>query len=694
MPPSTALAHSAPASDPAALRAPAKPDRLRQLAQENELMYARLEQERAARLQAEKDLAGVKALLRESNQQLARQERTLTWRFGQEVTRARSIADYVMLPLRLYKLSGAHKRERHQTPSPKRQAPAALPAETSSAIKEALDYARRVRDAEVILWISKQPWPAQTKVKVYCEVAKWARSSYPHISEQIAEQLLTLGPNAPHVRQLAFSLYDAGLVTAPAKLLARAQDTGVEFSTAEQHRARRVRNAHDLMCRARRRAPRPRQAFDFNGAGPIVIVSPVSLLQGRSAASNALHRHAALLHQRHGAVCVITLASDDAARADANLRAELPQNDIVLDGVVYKAVHAEPGRTQAIEDAAGALSEAVLAATVSQPPRAVLAWNSLRCAIAASTAAQTLRVPYGLVLLGLDYFQKANANHKLSERGRLELKLVSEALVDADLVALGSRAMHDAAQQLLGGTQEATILPPLPLPSGKARKAAAPEIQGALAALEGKRVLALTDDQPDPIMARAVIDIFAEIALRRPDTVLLVLSDSKSAALMHRHAVSIGLHDEQLVFLPEIGDLPSREQLLARVELALFPYIPTRAEIAALPPTASLLESMAHGICPAVGLNPAYTDLVESAREGLHVDYSGSPAEIAHGLLDALEDSEAVRAMGKRARERLGREYPPLEQALDDFLMQAAKPQPAASSGVRAEPRLLHMKIS
>jgi DNA-directed RNA polymerase subunit K/omega len=254
--------------------------------------------------------------------------------------------------------------------------------------------------------------------------------------------------------------------------------------------------------------------------------------------------------------------------------------------------------------------------------------------------------------------------------------------------------MHDAAQQLLGGTQEATILPPLPLPPAKARKAAAPEIEAALAALQGKRVLAMTDDHPDPIVARAVIDIYAEIALRRPDTALLVLSDSKSTALMHRHAVSIGLHDDQLVFLPEIGDLPSREQLLARVELALFPFIPTRAEIAALPPTASLLESMAQGICPAVGLNPAYTDLVEPGRGGLHVDYSRPPAEIAHALLDALEDQEAVRAMGKRARERLAHEYPPLEQALDDFLMQAAKPQPAAHSGVRAEPRLLHMKIS
>ena len=50
--------------------------------------------------------------------------------------------------------------------------------------------------------------------------------------------------------------------------------------------------------------------------------------------------------------------------------------------------------------------------------------------------------------------------------------------------------------------------------------------------------------------------------------------------------------------------------------------------------------------------------------------------------------------MGKRARERLTREYPPLEQALDDFLMQAAKPQPLDRPGVRTEPRLLQMKIS
>lgn len=695
MPPSTATAAPIPIADTASRRVPAQPDRLRHLTQENELMYARLEQERAARLQAEKDLAGVKALLLESNQQLARQERTLTWRFGQEVTRARSLADYVMLPLRLYKLSGSHKREQRQTPQPKRQASAALPAETASAIKEALDYARRVRDADVILWLSKQQWPSQVKVKAYCEVAKWARSSYPHISEQIVEQLLNFSPEAPHVRQLAFSLYDAGLVTAPARLLERAQDAGVEFSTAELHRARRVRNAHDLMCRAKRRTPRPRQAFDFNAKGPIVIIAPISLLHGRSAASNALHRHAVQLHRRHGAVCVISLAADDATRADAALRAELPRTDIVLDGVVYKAVHAEPGHTQAIEDAATTLSEAVLAATVSKPPRAVLAWNSVRCAIAASTSAQTLRVPYGLVLLGLDFFQKTAANHTLSERGRLELKLVSEALIDADLVALGSRALHDATQQLLGGTQEATILPPLPLPSGKARKAAAPEIESALAALNNKHVLALTDDQPDPLVARAVIDIYAEIALRRPDTVLLVLSNAKSAALMHRHAVSIGLHDDQLIFLPEIGDLPSREQLLARVELSLFPFIPTKAEIAPLPPTAGLLESMAQGICPAIGLNAAFTDLVEDRRGGLHIDYSQNPAEIAHALLEALEDPEAVRAMGKRARERLSQEYPPLEQALDDFLMQAAKPQPvAARSGVRAEPRLLHMKIS
>ncbi|MGB3425229.1 MAG: glycosyltransferase [Castellaniella sp.] len=688
------IPHALPIADAAARRVAAQPERLRHLTQENELMVARLEQERAARLQAEKDLAGMKALLRESNQQLARQKRTLTWRFGQEVTRARSLTDYVMLPLRLYRLSGAHKRERRQMPPNPHPAPTVLPAETAGAIKEALDYAHRVRDAEVILWISKQAWPAQTKVKVYCEVAKWARSSYPHIAEQIAEQLLTLDPNAPHVRQLAFSLYDAGLVTAPAKLLAHAQDTGVEFNTAEQQRARRVCNAHELMRRAARRAPRPRQAFDFNADGPIVIVAPTSLLHGRNAASNALHRHAALLRRRYGNVCVISLAPDDAVRAGARLREELPQADIVLDGVVYKAVDAEPGRTQAIEDAANALSEAVLAATVGKPPRAVLAWDGLRCAIAASAAAHTLRVPYGLVLLGLDYFRKATVSHKLSERGRLELKLVSEAIVDADLVALGSQAMRHAVQQLLGSPREAALLPPLPLPSTRGRKAAAPEVESTLAALQGKRVLALTDDHPDPALARAVIDIYAEIALRRPDTALLVLSDSKTAALMRRHAVSIGLPDDQLFCLTDISDLPSREQLLARVELALFPYIPAQAEIAALPPTASLLESMAHGICPVVGLNPAYAELVEPGRSGAHIDYSQGAADIAHRLLELMEDPEAVRAMGKRARERLAREYPPLEQALDDFFMQAAEPQPAALAGVHAEPGLLRMKPS
>ncbi|KRC86292.1 hypothetical protein D3C87_464480 [compost metagenome] len=693
MPPSTAPLPTSHSVEPAAHRA-APPERLRQLAQENELMHARLEQERAARLQAEKDLAGVKALLRESNQLLARQERTLTWQFGMEVTRARSISDYMMLPLRLFRLSDSHKRQRRHTPVAKRQAPAALPAETAGAIKEALDQARRVRDPEIILWISKQPWPTQTKVKVFCEVAKWARTSYPQISEQIVEQLLTLGPDAPHVRQLAFSLYDAGLVAAPAKLLECVQGAGGELSASEQHRARRVRNAHELMRRARRRAPRPRQAFDFAAAGPIVIVSSVSLLHGRNAASNALHRHAALLHQRYGSVCVVSLANDDTARADAHLRAELPHTDIVLDGVMYRAVRTEPGQTQAIEDAASALSEAVLAATVGHPPRAVLAWNSVRCAIAANNAAQTLRVPYGLVLLGLDYFQKASGNHALSERGRLELKLVTEAIVDADLVALGSRAMQSATEQLLGGAQDATILPPLPLPPGRARKAAAPEIDAAMQALEGKRVLALTDDHPDPVTARTIIDIYAEIALRRHDVILMVLGDEKSAATMHRHAVSIGLHDEQLLFVPDIGDQVSREQLLARVELALFPYIPTRAEIAPLPLTAGLLECMALGVCPAVGMNSAYIDLVDPDKGGLHLDYSQSAATTAHRVLEALEDPQALRAMGKRARERLAEEYPPLERALDDFLMQAAKPQPLDRPGVRTEPRLLQMKIS
>lgn len=177
-----------------AARRAAALDRLRQLTQENELAYSRLEQERAARVQAEKDLAGVKALLRETNQQLAKQRRTLTWQFGEAVTRARTLKDYVLLPYRLIKLSEDHRRQSRHAPVVRKHASAALPAETASAIKEALEYVKRVRSPEVILWIGRQPWPAEVRAKVFCEVAKWARTSYPQIAEQIVQQLLGLDP--------------------------------------------------------------------------------------------------------------------------------------------------------------------------------------------------------------------------------------------------------------------------------------------------------------------------------------------------------------------------------------------------------------------------------------------------------------------------------------------------------------------
>ncbi|WP_053244545.1 glycosyltransferase [Achromobacter sp. DMS1] len=322
----------------------------------------------------------------------------------------------------------------------------------------------------------------------------------------------------------------------------------------------------------------------------------------------------------------------------------------------------------------------------------MLAWNSIRCALAADRAAQSLRVPYGLVMLGLEYFQKPAARQKLSERGRLELKLVGEALANADLIALGSQAMHEAANQLLPATRDAVILPPLPLPAGPARKAAAPEVDAALAALENKVVIALTEDAPDPALARRIIDVYAEIALRFPNVVFLALSGGRAAAAMHRHAVSIGLHEEQMVFVSEITDLPSREQLLSHIDLALFPYIPAQGEMPPLPATAALLECMAHGICPAAGLSPAYSELIETGHDGLQVDYSQSASEVAARLLEALGEPARLHAMGKRARERVQRQYPPLEQALDEFMTQAAQPQPASPGVRRAEPRLMRLK--
>lgn len=175
------------------------------LPNEGEQLLARLEQEHAARVQAEKDLANARALLRETTQQLAKQRMTLTWKFGEAVIRARNVIDYALLPYTLLRLSHAHRREHRHSPAPRKPTAAALPAETASAIKDALDYVKRVRSPEVLLWCSRQNWPTEVRSKVYCEVARWARTSYPEIAEQVAQQLLDIDPGAPHSRQLAFS---------------------------------------------------------------------------------------------------------------------------------------------------------------------------------------------------------------------------------------------------------------------------------------------------------------------------------------------------------------------------------------------------------------------------------------------------------------------------------------------------------
>lgn len=560
---------------PAARRA-AAPDRLRQLTQENELAYSRLEQERAARVQAEKDLAGVKALLRETNQQLAKQRRTLTWQFGEAVTRARTLKDYVLLPYRLIKLSEDHRRQSRHAPVVRKHASAALPAETASAIKEALEYVKRVRSPEVILWIGRQPWPAEVRAKVFCEVAKWARTSYPQIAEQIVQQLLGLDPAAPHVRQLAFSLYDAGIVDASAQLLRAARTAGATFSTAERLRAERIEHAQGILAQSIEPRRARRLHLRFRRAGPhrhpLARLHPARPQRRQQRAAPLRAEHAGPLRRHHGhqpgrsarrirrrrarpagrrrAAC--------AHRAGRRWRRVPPcAGHIAPDAVVPGRVRGH-GRNGAGRHGAPAAARG-----------AGLGRRLLRAG--ASAAAQTLRVPYGLVLQSLDFFQKTAANHLLSERARVDLNLLTLAARQADLLALGSPALQGALENLLDGSRPVALVPPLPLPPMNHRKEAPPDLAATLRRLEGKRVFAVTEDEPAVATARALIDLYAEISFVQPDAVLLVMSNGKAAAAMRHHAVAIGLQEGQVVFAPPASDAISREQLLRRVEIALFP---------------------------------------------------------------------------------------------------------------------------
>ncbi|KDC02983.1 hypothetical protein AZ23_3103 [Bordetella bronchiseptica E010] len=235
-------------------------------------------------------------------------------------------------------------------------------------------------------------------------------------------------------------------------------------------------------------------------------------------------------------------------------------------------------------------------------------------------------------------------------------------------------------------------MPPLPLPPMNHRKEAPPDLAATLRRLEGKRVFAVTEDEPAVATARALIDLYAEISFVQPDAVLLVMSNGKAAAAMRHHAVAIGLQEGQVVFAPPASDAISREQLLRRVEIALFPYVDNRAEVSLVPSAAALLECMALGVCPAVGPAPAYAAHVEAGRNGVPIDLNAPAAETAAHLQQVLGEAGEL---GKRARESVQRDLPwhDYDEAIGALLLQAATPQPHIP-GRRAEPQLLHLKVS
>lgn len=659
------------------------------LPNEGEQLLARLEQEHAARVQAEKDLANARALLRETTQQLAKQRMTLTWKFGEAVIRARSVIDYALLPYTLLRLSHAHRREHRHNPAPRKPTAAALPAETASAIKDALDYVKRVRSPEVLLWCSRQNWPTEVRSKVYCEVARWARTSYPEIAEQVAQQLLDIDPGAPHSRQLAFSLYDAGLVTVSARLLHAAAKSGVRLNTAESQRHARIQAAHEVLTAEETPLQPGGHRYDFTGDGPLVILAARSLMQRRGANENALHRYATSLAAREGAVRVISLDTGEEEATDTDLQTG---SELTIDGVTYQAIAPEQARAARLRPEA--FADAILAHTVGQQPRAVLAWDDARCGLGAQAAAHSLRVPYGFIVHSLGFFQKTAANHTLSERAHVDLRLLRRALRQADMVALGSGAPAEPLQALVQAELPACLLPPLPLPAANLRTPQSDAaLTGTLARLRGKKVIVWSEDDPPTMLARVVIDLYAELALRDAEAVMLVLCEGRAAAAMRQHAVAIGLTEEQVVFAPPITDAVSREQLLRQARLALFPYWPTKAEQAAVPAPAALLEAMSLGLCPAVGPVGTYTDLVDHGRNGVHIDLAGSPADSAMQLHQLLGDAAALEQYGRRARESVQQHMPwqAYEEAITAMLMQAATPEPA-NPARRAEPRLLRLR--
>lgn len=188
---------------------------------EPEAIARALEEERAAREAAERQLLALKAEKRLLEHRVINARRTLAYGLGRALIEARSVKGLLALPGRIRQLRVKQKaKRRERVPNSFAEDPAALLALVDPALERARDEGVQAA-AE---WVSTQDAAPESKARALAELAHRVLEDDPMLAARTAEDAVALFAGDHRLFSVAVRLYEAGLVAEPAGLIAQFRD--------------------------------------------------------------------------------------------------------------------------------------------------------------------------------------------------------------------------------------------------------------------------------------------------------------------------------------------------------------------------------------------------------------------------------------------------------------------------------------
>lgn len=247
-----------------------------------------LEEERAARDAAERQLLALTAEKRLLEHRVINARRTLAYGLGRAFIEARSVKGILALPGRIRQLRVKQKaKRRERVPNSFADNPAALLKLVDPALERAADDGAEAA-AE---WVVAQDAGPEIKARALCEVAHRALDNDAALAARIGLDAAAFSAADHRFFALAVRLYEAGLVAAPAQLCAQFRDS-LTLSDAQLWTCVSIEDDAALLERGAWELPAMTETGGADRSGLAILCSPrwaalPQVAQARVAAASA-----------------------------------------------------------------------------------------------------------------------------------------------------------------------------------------------------------------------------------------------------------------------------------------------------------------------------------------------------------------------------------------------------------------------